>query len=237
AFDHRELTLKSALSQVSDCIKEELDRVRRMGSDVGLTDQQMIERGVVCRKSRVYTIMYLSASQERIPRYVHYATGSDWASFYVRQKALSDLFYARLGECLQTGRILTVEETPSGANLYAPWQWDDQNPRKSSTLDSRYYVFSGNLPSRWFQTTQVLRKDERKCKVRQVTDYAEELYANRQPEERRLLKTEFFDLAKRALGAAESVAKDGWQAADIPEWKSGGAPKGNAPKCLVELGK
>ena len=217
-----EPVFSSVLSSLQTCLKtkQESSQQFRFHKKISLEEEEA--KGLVHATEitgRVFAgSLYENSS---LGAEVYYQLTPIWRRFHTDLKAFEDQLSQGFKECLETGRILSVEDTPSGATLLAPFLWE-QAPPSYKTAKTLQYVMARDLPGRWYRAGRVLKGKERERFVTELARKLEQLYLTYSPRGLKLRKETFVEKVLATHKCKRSLAHSAWRDAHIPHWKERG---------------
>lgn len=217
SFEIGETPLGSILYQAEACWLHKKSHFYEQTVVTKLSDEEMVEQGVVCLKRRQYNML------PDVPSggYDLFQVGRDWVQFYLQLQNVKNKLEEALIKCLRTGRVLAVRKIPFAPTLVHPSIWDDK-PLINRKDDKLMFVFSGDFPGSWTGKQKVLKGQARIDVVQKVAIWLEGEYADQRSLNLRMTHREFVRLAVDKFRLSERACNDAWTMARIPEWEKRG---------------
>ncbi len=226
SFEIGETSVGAIQKQLWACWHQKVSHYNGHIASTKLSDAQMIEDGSVCLRRR--QISFLSDSPKG--GYECFHVGRVWAQYYVQLRKLKEKLEMALIECLQTGRILSVEEKSFGATLILPAHWVD-NPLREPKDGKLAFVYSGDLPAAWVGAQKILKGQARIDAIKKATAWLEMEYARLCPLNIRMTSDEFSKRVATLFHLTGRACDEAWNNARIPDWgQKGRIPENNRIK-------
>jgi hypothetical protein len=226
SFEIGETSVGAIQKQLWACWHQKASHYNGHIASTKLSDAQMIEDGSVCLRRR--QINFLSDGPQS--GYECFPVGRVWAQYYVQLRKLKEKLEMALIECLQTGRILSVEEKSFGATLILPAHWVD-NPLREPKDGKLAFVYSGDLPAAWVGAQKILKGQARIDAIKKATAWLEMEYARLCPLNIRMTSDEFSKRVATLFHLTGRACDEAWNNARIPDWgQKGRIPENNRIK-------
>ena len=209
----------SNLSTLKNCMETKEKSSERVRLQKKISAEAAETRGLVYSGKRRNLAVAENLSERRSSGEATYLKlPPAWRKFHFQLREFEKSLRRSFLECLETGRILCVDDTASGATLFAPFLWGTTPPRHRESK-GLYFVMAKNLPGSWYQKGSVLKGKEREYFVAGLAKTLEANYRANLKTGKKLRKQTFVEQVVEEYTCKPSLARSAWEEAKIPHWK------------------